>query len=287
MVDQAQKLRELVWEKKGQARVIAITSGKGGVGKTSTSVNLAIALAESGAKVAVLDADLGLANVEVLLGIGSMYNLGHVIDGEKSLTEILVKTIGGIYVVPGSSGLARVADLSDAERDNVLSGLKELQQEMDYIVIDTMAGIGQNAVAFAAAADQILLVSTPEPSSIVDAYAMLKTLFTVRDDVVVRLIVNMASSQAQAQTVANKLTAVSQQYLQRNLSYLGFIPRDQHVAQAVMQSRPFTLLYPNAPVTKCVRLLANRLMHQQRSEEKNREGFLKRFARNFGLASNG
>jgi flagellar biosynthesis protein FlhG len=287
VADQAQQLRDLVWRARNSARILAVTSGKGGVGKTSTSVNLAISLAARGGRVILLDADLGLANVEVLMGINSIYNIEHVIEGERRMRDILVKGPGGIEIVPGSSGLAKVADLTQQGRANLLAGLQELQEESDFIIIDTMAGIGRNVIAFALAADEVLLVTTPEPSSIVDAYAMLKTIYANRADAVVRLIVNMAASQAQANAVAAKLGNVATQYLGRNLSYLGFLPRDPHVSQAVMQSKPFTLIYPHAPVTKCMQFLAERLMHQQAAEEPaKKDGFLKRFAQTFGLASN-
>ena len=287
MGDQAQHLRELVWKAKNRAQVIAVTSGKGGVGKTSTSVNLAIALAAQGKRVVVLDVDLGLANVEVLLGINSAYNIEHVIDDEKRMDEIVVDGPGGIRIVPGSSGLSKVANLSPKARARVQEGLESLQEEADVIILDTMAGIGHNVLSFVAAAEEVLLVTTPEPSAIVDAYAMLKTIHKYRQDAVVRLIVNMVANQAQAQAVATKLTGVSQRYLGRNLSYLGFLPRDPHVSQAVMQSQPFALAYPNAPVTKCLHLLAARLVKHQSESTPAKESFFKRFAHTLGLASNG
>lgn len=287
MPDQAQQLRNLVWRNQNTARTIAITSGKGGVGKTSTSVNLAIALAARGGRVVIMDADLGLANVEVLMGLNSLYNIEHVIEGERTMRDILVKGPGGIEIVPGSSGLAKVADLTQQGRTNLLNGLKQLQDEVDYIIIDTMAGIGRNVIAFALAADEILIITTPEPSSIVDAYAMLKTLYANREDAVIRLLVNMAASQAQANAVAQKLANVATQYLGRTLTPLGFLPRDPHVSQAVMQSQPYTLLYPHAPVTKHLHEIAARLHHQQPTQEPAKPTtFLKRFAQSFGLASN-
>lgn len=287
MADQAQNLRELVWDARNNAHVIAVTSGKGGVGKTSTSVNLAIALAALGKRVVLMDVDLGLANVEVLLGISSVHNIEHVIAGERTVQEILVRGPGGIQIVPGSSGLAKIADLTQKARDNVLTGLQQLQEQTDFIVLDTMAGIGRGAVTFASAADEVMLVTTPEPSAIVDAYAMLKTIHNNRQDAVIRLVVNMVANKAQAQAVASKLANVSRQYLDRNLSYLGFLPRDPHAAQAVMQSRPFVLLYPNAPVSRCLQAIANRLVHQRAESRPAKEGFFKRFANTFGIASNG
>ena len=287
MVDQAHNLREFVRKSKARARVLAVTSGKGGVGKTSTSVNLAIALAAQNHRVVLLDADLGLANVEVLMGLNSLYNLQHVIDGEKTIAQIMVKGPGGIYVIPGSSGLSKLADLSNSARQNVIQGLEELQSVVDFIIIDTMAGIGQNAVAFAAAADEVLLVSTPEPSSIVDVYAMIKTIHNQRPDAVFRLIVNMALNDKQAEAVAKKLSGVSQQYLGRNLSFLGCIPRDPHVSQAVMQTQPFFLRYPNAMATRSIEGIARRLVSQKAASDGPAAGFFRRFAKNLGLVSNG
>ncbi len=285
MLDQAHNLREFV--RRGPAgRVLAVTSGKGGVGKTSTSINLAISLAARGRRVVVLDADLGLANVEVLMGLNSFYNLQHVIDGEKTIMQILAKGPGGISVVPGTSGLAKLADLGQTARQNVLNGLKDLQEQSDFVIIDTMAGIGQNAVRFAAAADEVLIVTTPEPSAIVDAYATIKTIFSIREDAVFRLIVNMTSSPQQALAVTTNLSRVSKQYLGLNLSYLGCIPRDPHVCQGVMQTKPFLLGFPGAPATKAVHEIAERIIQQRAEADRAKAGFFRRFAQSLGIASN-
>lgn len=287
MADQAQRLRELARTVRSQARVIAVTSGKGGVGKTGASINLGIALAQRGARVVVMDADLGTANVEVLLGLSSLYNLEHVIAGEKGLRDVVVRGPGGIELVPGSSGLAQVADMSRAQRQRLLAGLQELQAGADYIIIDTMAGIGRNAVSFAAAADEVILISTPEPTSIVDAYAMLKTLHHAREDVAMRLLVNMAVNEAQVKAVATKLANVARHYLGRNLSLLGYLPRDAHVPQSVMQSAPYVLHYPQSPAARCMQQIAERVHAQPMAAPQREAGFLRRFAQSFGLASNG
>lgn len=287
MANQADHLRDFVKQNQRGGRVLAVTSGKGGVGKTNTSVNVAIALAQRGARVIVLDADLGLANVEVLLGLNSMYNLQHVVTGERRIQEVLASGPGGIQVVPGSSGISRLADLGPKSRQNVLDGLEELQETSDFIIIDTMAGIGQNAVAFTAAADEVLLVTTPEPSSIVDAYAMIKTVFQQREDAHFRLIINLALNEQQAKAVAAKITNVAQQFLGRTISYLGYIPRDPHVQQSVMQSYPFALRFPNAAATRCVQELAARLHHPQAHAAAPRGGFFRRIVENLGIASNG
>ena len=264
-----------------------MTSGKGGVGKTSTSVNLAISMASKGSRVILLDADLGLANVEVLLGLNSIYNLQHVIAGEKTMAQILVKGPGGVGVIPGTSGLAKLADLNESARQRIMEGLAELQQRSDFVVIDTMAGIGKSATAFVSAADEVLLVSTPEPSSIVDAYGMLKTTYQKRDDALVRLIANMVLNKKQASLVYSKLSGAAQQYLGRKLSYLGMIPRDPHVSQAVMQSHPYSLRYPTCAATRSVQDIADRLISQRAASGPGTDGFLRRFAQTIGIASNG
>lgn len=283
MAEQAQNLHQFVNKNKGLARVIAVTSGKGGVGKTNTSINLAISLADKGNRVILLDADLGLANVEVLLGLNSIYTIQHVIDGQRSMSEILVKGPGGIAVVPGTSGIAKLADLSPKARNRIMEGLRELQARSDFIIIDTMAGIGRSATSFVVAADEVLLVSTPEPSSIVDAYAMLKTIYQNRENAIVRLIANMVINKKQASAVYSKLSNVSQQYLGRKLSYLGMIARDPHVNQAVMQSFPYSLRFPNAPASKSIADIADRLISQKNASKGGSKGFLKRFAETLGL----
>ncbi len=267
--------------------MLAVTSGKGGVGKTGTSVNLAIALATRGKNVVVLDADLGLANVEVLLGLNSLYNLQHVIHGERTMSEILAEGPGGIKVIPGSSGIAKLADLGPKARQRVIDGLQELQGSADFIIIDTMAGISQNAAGFAAAADEVLLVVTPEPSSIVDAYAMVKTIRMMRHDALFNLVVNMAANDHQARAVAGKLVTVSQQYLGLKLHYLGYIPRDPHVSHGVMQAVPFIVKYPAAPASKAIESLATTLLSQRGAGAARAGGFFRRFAETIGLASNG
>lgn len=283
MNDQAHNLRQFVRDNRNRARVLAVTSGKGGVGKTSTSVNLSIALAARGARVILLDADLGLANVEVLLGLNSLYNLQHVIAGEKGMNDILVQGPGGIHVVPGSSGLAKLADLGPRARQNILKGLDDLQRNADFVIVDTMAGIGQNAVAFCAAADEVIMVSTPEPSSIVDAYAMIKTIYQMHNDAMFRLVVNMVASPEQAAAVAHKLSYVSQQYLGRSLDMLGSIVRDPHVSRGVMQTYPFSLRYPNAPATRCIEQVAARIIDREAEMNSQRTSFFRRFAQSFGL----
>jgi flagellar biosynthesis protein FlhG len=236
--------------------------------------------------VVLLDADLGLANVEVLLGINSLYNLQHVICGQQSMLDVLTEGPGAAFrSCPGSSGIAQIADLGPAARENVLSGLEELQRHADFILIDTMAGIGQNAVAFAIAADEVLLVTTPEPSAIVDAYATVKTINNQRPDAVFRVVVNQVLNKQQAAAVAHKLSDVSNRFLERKVSFAGFIPRDPRVMQAVMQTAPYLLRYPSAPASRAIGTIAERLV-QAGAVRRAGGGFLQRVAETFGLVSN-
>lgn len=186
-------------------------------------------------------------------------------------------------MVPGTSGIAKLADLTERGRVNIMNGLEELQNRTDFILVDTMAGIGRSAIAFVIAADEVLLVSTAEPSSIVDAYAMLKTIYQRRDKAMVRLIANMVANGKQASYVYDKLSAVSQQSLGRKMSYLGMIPRDPHVSQAVMQSVPYSLRFPGVPCSKAITDIADRLISQRAASRVGSKNFLRRFAETVGL----
>lgn len=270
-----------------RARVLAIASGKGGVGKTSLAVNLSIALAGQGASVILMDADLGLANVEVLLGLNSLYTLEHVVRGQKSALDVLVEGPGGILLVPGCSGIAQIADLGPRARKYVFEGLEELQRQADYLIIDTMAGIGQNAMAFTTAADEVIIVTTPEPSAIVDAYATCKTIYQHREDAVVSLVVNQVVNEAQAQAVSLKINRVAQLYLGRKLDLLGHIPRDPHVSRAVMQTTPLLLRYPEAAASEQIAQFARSMLQGTAPRGGGRPGFFRRFAEHLGLAPTG
>ena len=286
MVDQADNLRRAV-EEGPRARILAVTSGKGGVGKTCVSVNLGIALVAQGARTILLDADLGLANVEVLLGLNSLYDLQHVIEGRKSMDDILIDGPGGLRVIPGSSGMAHVADIGPVGRQRVQDGLSDLQCRADVIIIDTMAGIGQNAVAFCASADEVLFVTTPEPSSIVNVYATIKTIHQMGSRAKFYLLINSVLSEEQARAVNAKLSRAIREYLGREVHYLGFVSRDPHVSRAVMQSRPFTLQFPNASATRNIEDIAARLLNQQVDGRGGIQGFFRRVAQNLGLAHTG
>lgn len=242
-----------------RASVIAITSGKGGVGKTNVAVNLAIQLASAGKNVVLLDADLGLANADVLCNIDLPANLSHVISRRKDLSDVLVKAPGGFSLIGGASGLARMADLTDADRQRIVNAMGELEASNDVILIDTGAGISPNVLAFTRAADHVLVVTTPEPTAITDAYAVIKVISRDNADRRVSLLVNQARNSAEARVVHERISKVAKQFLSVRLLDGGFIPVDEQVSAAVRKRTPFMLSAPRCPASTAISQLAMRL----------------------------
>jgi flagellar biosynthesis protein FlhG len=242
------------------ATVIAVTSGKGGVGKSNIAVNLAIRLASAGKDVVLLDADLGLANADVLCNIDLPFNLSHMINGTRDLAEVMIKAPGGFRMIGGGSGLSKMADLSDVDRQRILDALGRIEQQSDFIVIDTGAGISANVLSFTRAADHVLVVTTPEPTAITDAYAVIKVL--TRDGGAARrtsLLVNQALSHDEAKLVYERIARVARQFLHVDLLDAGWVPDDEHVVLSVRKRMPFVLAYPRSPAAACVTQLAMRL----------------------------
>ena len=238
-------------------RIVAVTSGKGGVGKTSFTINFAMALAERGLRVAVLDADLGLANVNVALGMTVRTSLHDVVRGEKQLEEIIVEGPGGIQVIPGGSGVAELANLDDAQRTHLLDQLRGLSSLADVLLIDTAAGLGRNVLAFAAAADTVIVVTVPEPPAIADAYGVIKALLTQYRSADVRLVVNRTLRAFEGKAVYDKLSLVVRRFLGVSIRSMGHIPDDEVVPACVRQQRPFLLEAPESPSAQAVRRLAS------------------------------
>lgn len=280
-------LHRYVSQPKRPGSILTISGGKGGVGKTNLSVNLAIALARQGRDVVVLDADIGLANVEVIVGLKSRETLQAVIEGRKKVMDIVVDGPGGIKVAPGISGLGHLADMDAASRRNVRAALDDLQHNFDYVIVDTMAGIGRPTVAFAIAADKTLLVTTPEPSAMLDSYCMLKMISTLNPKTNVYLVVNMADNAPQAFECANKISRAARKYLGMQIDYAGHVPLDPYVRAAVLRSQPFTLCNPKSPAARAVHALAARIGDGQVVEDtpmvEHRSGFFGRFAASFGI----
>ena len=286
MTDQAAGLRELASKNYGPTKVIAVTSGKGGVGKSNMVINLGIALAKLRRRVLIIDVDLGLANVETLLGISCDYNVQHVLDGLKRLEDIIVPGPGGIRIIPGSSGISRLADLSSKKRKQFIEQFAKLQGTVDVILVDTMAGISRNVVGFAVAADEVLLVTTPEPTAVLDAYAMIKTIFLRQRNANIKLVVNMVNDERQAKQTAHRIESVVKQFLNRRVRTVGYIPHDHHVREAVMRSRALIELYPGSPAAKSVSSVAARLVDfRVPIDEQKKRRFFERLVAAFGTGT--
>lgn len=267
MMDQAEQLRKLVRQNSDQpkntARVITVTSGKGGVGKSSISVNLAIELAKAGKRVVIMDVDFGLANVEVMLGIRPEFNLADMMFRGKSLAEIITRGPEGIGFISGGSGIHELTRLTREQIVNLTMRLTELDELADVIIIDTGAGIADSVLEFVAASSEVLLVATPEPTSITDAYALLKTLnrkseFST-DDTRIKMIANRVTTENEGKELFEKLNVVVTKFLNFEMEYLGDIPQDEQISKAIIRQKPIVLSAPNSGAGKAMRGLAAKL----------------------------
>jgi len=263
MADQAEALRELMQSHphaKSKTRIITVASGKGGVGKTNISTNLALAYGKLGKKVVLMDADLGLANVNVVLGIIPKYNLYHLIRRQKTMKDIIMDTGYGIQIVAGASGFAKIANLTDDERDSFIKELTSLSFA-DVIIIDTSAGVSKNVLSFVAAADEAIIVTTPEPTAITDVYGIIKIIATELDNVGlgIKLVVNRVKTVTEGKKVAERIINISSQFLNLKVDYLGYVYEDPMVHQAVLKQKPFTVLDPKGKASSCIYQMVSRL----------------------------
>lgn len=246
-----------------QTRVIAVTSGKGGVGKTNFTINMALALAQKGQRVMILDADLGLANVDVVLGLNPQYTLYHVLKGETTIRNAVSISPQGIMVIAGGSGVQELANLPKKKLQKFIRQMEELEGMADILLIDTGAGLTKNVMSFVRAADEVVVICTPEPTAITDAYGMVKTLYHMKPQSMVHLVVNRVENQEEAEITANKLTTVAERFLQFPITRLGFILDDQVVSKSVKGQEPFILKYPNSLAAECIRGLAGQLLNEE------------------------
>ncbi|MDH3419606.1 MAG: P-loop NTPase [Gammaproteobacteria bacterium] len=253
-LDQAEGLRRA---RAGRGvSVIAVTGGKGGVGKTMTAVNLGTALCEMGRRVMLLDADLGMANVDLVLGLRAQFNLEHVIDGDCELEDVVLTAPSGLQVVPASSGSFSMANLGIASQVGLIHAFSDLIQPLDVLLIDTAAGLSESVLTFSGAAQRVLVLVCDEPASITDAYGLIKVLSRRKPNTQVDIISNMTESASQGRELYEKLVRVSQRFLGISPRYLGCVPRDEYLRKAVQQQVAVVQSYPSSPSARAFKKLA-------------------------------
>lgn len=279
-IDSNHHLQNILSQNNSRTRIITITSGKGGVGKSNFALNLAIAIANlkdpsnttQRRRVVIMDADLGLANVNVLLGLIPKSNLYHVLKGQKTLKEIIIPTSFGVDLIAGASGLSQLANLTEEERFNFIKELVQLNYA-DFLIIDTAAGVSSNVTQFAAIANETIVVTTPEPTSITDAYGVIKSITLENNAPNLKLVVNKASSKKEAEKVASKIISISKNFLNIDLAPLGYIPDSPIVSAAVRKQIPFTILNNTSNAAQGVEQIAKKLLHIETSELSNGSGW--------------
>lgn len=279
MLDQAEQLRRLVNGEEElttdrKAKIITVTSGKGGVGKSNFVVNLSILLQRRGKKVLIFDADIGMGNDDVLMGVYPRYNVFDLIKG-RNIEEILVEGPEGVKLLPGGSGLNQVEDLQDNEREIFLKKLESLNG-FDYIIMDTGAGINRSVLAFIACSEELIIVTTPEPTSLTDAYSLVKATdhFKIKDKA--KIIVNKTFTDLEGIETFNKFERAVNKFLSLRVEYLGNIPDDRKLIQGVRQQVPFSISYPNSDVTRAVEIIAERILGDKSESKIGAQGLFKK-----------
>lgn len=297
-MDQAEKLRNMIKEHKASsaleeensgARVITITSGKGGVGKSSTAVNLAVQFRKLGYRVMIFDADFGLANIEVMFGAIPKYNLSDVVYRGKELSEIIVEGPMGINFISGGSGVFEMTNMSTDNLRYLIAKLNQLESMADIIIIDTGAGISESVLQFITSCSEVILITTPEPTSITDSYALLKALNRHpdydKDNTSVKVITNKVKDEDECNTLFSKLSIVTNKFLQVDISLLGMIPQDTHIVKSVMQQQPVSIAYEDSDAAKAYEVIAKRLTQAEEEKVSEKRGISAIFAKLFKAKS--
>ena len=266
--NQARTLKNIVSSKMKSfsLRVLAVSSGKGGVGKTNIVANLAYVLSKQDKKVLVVDADLGLNNIDILLGLNPKFHIGHVLSGEKNVQDIITEGPAGIHLLPAGGGLQELTQLDDEKKVVLMEELDQVSSRYDFLIFDTGAGISTNVTYFCSAAHEILLVATTEPTSLTDVYALIKTLHTKHAQKYFRIIINSVGSESEARLIFRNLAAVADRFLPDvSVEYLGYILLDPVVTKAVRQQKAFSELYPGSKVTQCINRLVQKIVGEKKS----------------------
>ncbi|MCY9665254.1 MinD/ParA family protein [Paenibacillus alginolyticus] len=268
MKDQAEGLRNLVQIQNDKGtkatRIITVTSGKGGVGKSNFTLNFALTLQSKGYKVLVFDADIGLANIDVLMGISSKYNLYHLLKKEKTIWEIIQKGYNDLDFIAGGSGFNDLLRLTDEELNYFAEQVMQLNGYVDFIIFDTGAGLSKETLKFILAAEEAFVVTTPEPTSITDAYAIIKMVSSMGHDVSFKLVINRVTDAKEGKHTADKISLVAKQFLDIQIPTLGFVDDDVAVSKAVKKQIPFTVAFPNSAASRSLQLLVDNYMNGYR-----------------------
>lgn len=276
MNDQATKLRRKVEQQGSNTRIIAVASGKGGVGKSNITVNLGLTLQEMGKRVLLLDADLGMANLDILLGLTPSYNLSHVLKGKCKFEDALLHGPDGIDILPGTSG-EDLINISSTEVKRLIEASSHMESNYDIIIIDIGAGIHYSVTNFIMACDEAMIVLTPEPTAIMDAYSLIKFLANQKYKNKVGLIINQTSSQKEGNNVANRMQKVIMEYLKLDIEIMGYIPYDEDIRQSVKEQTPFIIAYPKSKAVGALKDVAAKMLDRvQSTESRGMKGFMYR-----------
>lgn len=284
MYEQVSNLKKLIDEKyssevpTGNIKVFCVTSGKGGVGKTNLSVNISLALQKMGQKVLLVDADLGLANVDVIAGLYPKFNISHILSCDMSVNDIMLEGPMGIKILPGASGLYEMANLSTAELNILIKAFSAVTPDFDIVIIDTGAGISKNVLSFIQSSDEIIIVTTPEPSAITDAYAVIKLIHRYSQKI--HVIVNRVDNFKDGEFTVQKISNASRKFLHTEINYLGYVLEDKNVFKSNMEQIPFYTRFPDSMASKCVTNIGRNLLYgEQRPFQHNFtfDGWVKKF----------
>jgi len=290
MYEQVSKLKKIVDEKHGyrlptgNLKIFCVTSGKGGVGKTNLSVNISLALQKLGKKVLLVDADLGLANVDVIAGLYPKFNISHILSRDKTVDEIITEGPMGIKILPGASGLYEMADLSALELDTLIKAFGAISPDFDIVIIDTGAGISKNVLSFIQSSDEIIIVTTPEPSAVTDAYAVIKLIHKYTEKI--HVIINRVDNFKDGEFTVQKISNASRKFLHTEINYLGYVLEDKSVFKSNMEQIPFYTRFPDSMASRCVSNIGMNLLYGEQRPLKSNitiEGWVKKllsFARN-------